>query len=97
MEGEVEAEREGREGKAEEVKRKGKEYEETLGMVRGMRSKEEMGAVVEALKEKGLHDDAHPYFVEDSPFYLSTTEEPYLEVSSPCDMDTEGLSFLEIN
>ena len=30
------------------------------------------------LKENGLYDDSHPYFVADSPFYLSTTEENYL-------------------
>ena len=36
--------------------------------------------MIDKLKENGLYDDSHPYFVADSPFYLSTSEEIFQEV-----------------
>ncbi len=30
--------------------------------------------MIDQLKAHKLYDDSHPYFVQDSPFYLSTTE-----------------------
>lgn len=49
------------------------------------------------MKKENLYDDQHPFFVANSPFYLSTTEEEYLEVTKSDDMSEEGLIFLEIN
>ena len=50
-------------------------------------------SIIDNLKQSGMYDDSHPYFVSDSPFYLSTTEEGHLEVVSD-GMSEEGLSFL---
>ena len=79
------------------MKEKGREYEDVLGSIRDMKSKEELFNMIDLLKGKGLYDECHPYFVEESPFYLSTTEEQFLEVSKPSEIDEQGLSFLEIN
>ena len=54
--------------------------------------------MIDKLKENNLYDESHPYFVADSPFYLSTSEECYQEVPSGVEpMSEEGLSFYEIN
>ena len=74
-----------------------RKYEELAQGIKEIRSKEELFNFIDSLKSSGLYDDCHPYFVEDSPFYLSTTDEEHLEVTKCEPMSEEGLSFLEIN
>lgn len=78
----IKAEEEASRARIEEVKQTSSKYEEINNNIKEIRSKEELFAIVDRLKENGLYDDSHPYFVTDSPFYLSTTEEDYLEVSA---------------
>jgi hypothetical protein len=49
--------------------------------VKEIQSKDQLEDVINKLKESDMYDDGHPYFVKDSPFYLSTTEDSYLEVN----------------
>lgn len=35
---------------------------------------------IDELKEQGLYDDKHPFFVQGSPFFLNPTEEELLEI-----------------
>lgn len=79
------------------MKESAKRYEEMVAGIKEIRSKEELFNIIDTLKSNGLYDDCHPYFVEDSPFYLSTTDEDQLEVPNTDSISEEGLSFLEIN
>jgi hypothetical protein len=79
------------------MKESTKRYEEIVGGIKEIRSKEELFNVIDTLKKNGLYDKCHPYFVEDSPFYLSATDEDQLEVPNTDSISEEGLTFLEIN
>lgn len=57
------------------MKESAKRYEEIVASIKEIRSKEELFNVIDTLKRYGLYDDCHPYFVEDSPFYLTATDE----------------------
>ena len=83
--------------KIEEVKESSKKYEELSAEIKEIKSKEELEGIIDKLKQNGLYDDCHPFFVENSPFYLSTTEEDHLEVIQGEPLSEEGMSFLEIN
>ncbi len=74
-----------------------KRYEEMAASIKEIKSKEELFNIIDSLKSNGLYDDCHPYFVEDSPFYLAATDEDQLEVPNTDSLSEEGLSFLEIN
>lgn len=78
MEANIKKEAEENKAKIEEVRQASLKYEEINNGIKEIKSKEELYGIIENLKENGLYDDSHPYFVEDSPFYLSTTEEEYL-------------------
>ena len=77
MEESIKKEGEVNKQKIEEVKQTSKKYEELNNEIKEIKSKEELFTMIDKLKENQLYDDSHPYFVEDSPFYLSTTEEIY--------------------
>lgn len=64
--------------KIEEVRETSKKYEEISNNCKNIKSKEDLLQMIELLKQNGLYDDSHPYFVNDSPFYMSTTEEDHL-------------------
>ena len=75
------------------MKQTSKKYEELNNEIKEIKSKEELFTVIDKLKENNLYDDSHPYFVADSPFYLSTTEDIYQEVHAPTEpVSEEGLS-----
>lgn len=93
----IKAEEEASRNRIEEVKQTSAKYEEISNNIKEIKSKEELFAIIDRLKENGLYDDSHPYFVADSPFYLSTTEDEYLEVPASEPLSDEGLSFHEIN
>jgi hypothetical protein len=65
----------------ERMRETSRRYEEIATGIKEIRSKEELFNIIDSLKSNGLYDDCHPYFVEDSPFYLSTTDEEHLEVA----------------
>jgi hypothetical protein len=67
--------------KLERTKEMSKKYEEINSSIKEIKTKEELFSMIEKLKASKLYDDSHPYFVADSPFYLSTTEDDCLEVS----------------
>jgi hypothetical protein len=49
------------------------------------------------LKAADLYDHRHPYFAEDSPFKLNSTDEEVLEVTEKYDIPEEStLSLMEI-
>ena len=77
MEESIKREDEVNKQKIEEVKQTSKKYEELNNEIKEIKSKEEIFTMIDKLKENQLYDDSHPYFVEDSPFYLSTAEEIY--------------------
>lgn len=58
----------------EAVRETSKKYEEISNGIKEIKSKEELFNIIDNLKNNGLYDDSHPYFVESSPFYLSTTD-----------------------
>lgn len=79
------------------MKESAKRYEEMIANIKEIKSKEELFNVIDTLKKNGLLDDCHPYFVEDSPFYLAAIDEDQLEVPNTDSISEEGLTFLEIN
>lgn len=81
----------------QQVKETSRKYEQLSNSIKEIKTKEELSAIIEQLKQNGLYDDSHPYFVKDSPFYLSSTEEDYLEVLGGEPVNEEGLSLYEIN
>lgn len=97
MQASIQKEEEINKTKIQEVRETSAKYEEISSSIKEIRSKEELFGIIEQLKKNGLYDDSHPYFVEDSPFYLSTTDEEYLEVPREDPISGEGLSFYEIN
>jgi hypothetical protein len=58
----------------EETKDISKKYEEISSNIKEIKSKDELFNIIDTLKAHSLYDDSHPYFVPDSPYYLSNTD-----------------------